>query len=954
MLTDAYILTTRYVDGTFFMFCLDRDSNPITLCIVEHHTYFYVKSGLSRDSGESAIKGEKINIKLHLSDIVMPKNIEVVKFFDAQYYSMSPTVHYKIHVKSYKDLEKAKSAIKKKGLAIAEHPSYESKLFSDLNMKPCQWIEFDMSKTAPIQICDFEVDRCREELAIKSSDIKSKHGCGLPPPRVLEMAFDCETYSARYGINGSLSMPNANLEPDELYCVSLVFAWSDSSKPHEKICICIHENSISTDDPSETIISVSNEEELFKMFFDYIRRYDPDVIYGHNSNSYDFSYISKRVPFMNLNGFGRLQSFEETIVLPGSENEYHIRLDLDDSEGFITHSWEGAGGTWHEYTIPVCYGRVILDTLTMLRNTKTSPGTPGELQSLSLKSLGQYFIGESKLDISYEETFLSYRSKDTGRIARVCSYCIQDSVLCMKIFHRTKCWLLVRESASIFFQDANNVTITGQTQKSYVNFLRTAERLGYAFHPINCKQDFKLKGGHVEVPVKGKHSNVITLDFASMYPTAQRAYNICLSTYSKLPPQGCSPSEYEKFEIPVEVGEQNLPACYEEYEGPNGDDIDPDLINNAEYIESVMKWNNFNPSYIMAFTNLVRRDHGLPVQDNLQTMIVYFVKQSKRRGILPTIQEELAESRAEYKSLMKKAEKEGNSVDKEMYDQRQQLVKVVMNSIYGCLGASVGRMSFPEGAATITYVGRTKIQEVREKLVELDCKIIYGDTDSLMFQVPRMINGVIGYDEDIPHLSAPVSDEVIERGKELTDIVNATMPKPMMMEFEKVINAIFIDKKRYMGYITWPKKTIFVRGAAAVRGDTTPFARQLYTSILSKILNDKTRHEVVNDLNAELEKLVEGHIPNEMLSVSKMLAHSYQSPSAPMKIYASYLESIGELAEPGTKIPLIVTVQSQPGPRSLSYRPPSTTEPIDYRYYAEMARRPLDKLIEAAYLNETE
>jgi DNA polymerase elongation subunit (family B) len=181
----------------------------------------------------------------------------------------------------------------------------------------------------------------------------------------------------------------------------------------------------------------------------------------------------------------------------------------------------------------------------------------------------------------------------------------------------------------------------------------------------------------------------------------------------------------------------------------------------------------------------------------------------------------------------------------------------------------------------------------------------------------------------------------------------------MMMEFEKVINAIFIDKKRYMGYITWPKKATFVRGAAAVRGDTTPFARQLYTNILTMILEDKTREEVLGSLNKHLSELLEGHVPNSMLSVSKMLAHSYISPSAPMKVYANFLRSIGELAEPGTKIPLIVTKQGHapnidgkkaPQGRSYCYRLPSTEETIDYEYYAEMARRPLDKLIEAAFL----
>ena len=942
----AYILTTRYINGLFFLFCLDERSEPITLCIVEHQSYLYVKSKKDQTARKVELDGEKYAIKLMLesASIVQPRPIEAVKLFDAQYYTEHPITHYKIYVEHYKDLAKVKKLMLSKSYAVAEYPMDENKLFSDLKMKPCQWIEFDESDTTAIQLRDCETERSGKELAIKSSSIRSSSDS--LPPKVLEMTFDCETYSGRYGIDRSLSMPDPLLLEDALYCVSVLFTWSNEDVPHKTICVCIHKEEMHSDNPTEEIISVSDEEQLFRVFFDLIRSYDPDVIYGHNSSCYDFGYIRQRTVMMpDLPSFGRLQPFEDTVTL--GDKSYEIKLDILPNEQYKTESYEGAGGRWHEYHIPNCYGRIILDTLIILRKLKTSPGTPGELQSHSLKDLGMFLLGESKTDMSYAETFFSYRSGETSRITKICEYCIQDSRLCMKIFHRTKCWIAVRESASIFFQDTNRVTITGQTTKSYTNFLRTGEEMGYAFHPIARNQEFKLKGGYVEKPVKGKHTNVITLDFASMYPTAQQAFNICLSTYSKTPPPGCNPDDYEKLEIPVEVGTLELPASYEDYQGPNNEDIEPERLDDPEYIDAIIKYNNFDPDYRGSIVEMLRRDHGLPVQENLQTMIVHFIKASKRPGILPTIQANLTKSRATYKKLMKEAEKRKDIVDKEMYDQRQQLVKVVMNSIYGCLGAAVGRMSFPEGAAAITYVGRSSIQKVRVMLVDRGCRIIYGDTDSLMFQIT-------GYNDNNPQLSCDVTEEVKTIGNQLTQEINETLPKPMMMEFEKVLNAVFIDKKRYVGYTTWPKRELFIRGAAAVRGDTTPFGRRLYTTILGMILEDKTKNEVINKMNEMLDQLREGDVPNSILSVSKMLAHSYASPSAPMNVYARYLVSIGELAEAGTKIPLVVTKQKKAGPRALSYRLPTTDEPIDYEYYAEMARRPLDKLIEAAFINENE
>ena len=958
----AYILTTRYISGLFFLFCLDEESNPITLCIVQHESYLYVKSNKRHDARRVELEGEKLAIKrdLESASIAQPKPIEMLKFHDAQHYSENPITHYKVYVEHYKDLAKVKKLMLSKSYAVAEYPMDENKLFADLKMKPCQWIEFDISDTTPIALREYERSRQGRELAIKSSSIRScANSDTMAPPRVLEMTFDCETYSARYGIDRSLSMPDPLVYDDILYCVSIVLTWSDSSgnagaasggdspTPIKTYCICVHDNDMRSQNPEEEIVSVPDEEELFRRFFDIIRTHDPDVIYGHNSSCYDFGYIRQRtVMMMDLPSFGRLEPFQETIAL--HEQQYDVKLDILPNEQYRTESYEGAGGTWHEYHIPNCYGRIILDTLIMLKKLKASPGTPGELQSHALKDLGMFLVGESKTDMTYAETFFSYRSGDTARITKICEYCIQDSRLCMKIYHRTKCWIAVRESASIFYQDANKVTITGQTTKSYTNFLRTGEEMGFAYYPIARNQEFKLKGGYVEKPLKGKHTNVAVLDFASMYPTAQQAYNICMSTGSKMPPAGCTPDDYVKMEIPVEVGTAELPASYEEYTGPNDEDIDPERLEDDDYIDAIMKWNHFNPDYRGSVVEMLRRDHGLSVIENLQTMVFYFVKSSKRAGILPTIQANLTKARGAYKKLMKEAEKRGDTVDKEMYDQRQQLVKVVMNSIYGCLGAAVGRMSFPEGAAAITYVGRSSIQRVRGFLVGEGCRIIYGDTDSLMFQIP-------GYSDANPELGCAVTSEVIATGNRLTETINATLPKPMMMEFEKVINAVFIDKKRYVGYITWPLADgqgpkVFVRGAASVRGDTTPFARRLYTSVLGMILEDKTKDEVEQALATSLEQLRSGEVPNAMLSVSKMLAHSYASPSAPMNVYARYLVSIGELAEAGTKIPLIVTKQSRGGPRSLSYRLPTTEEPIDYEYYAEMARRPLDKLLEAAFI----
>lgn len=930
-----------YLGKYFFIFGTTPDLQPVRICVYKHETYFFVRSPGSKDDLKK-LKYRQQKAK-EIKSILQDTGVDITKdpidneMYQAQYFVKEKDVYLKVFLNDFSQLELAEKTLRNKQYSIPVHLDNSSKFVHDLKLNHCCWIEIDEEHSTRYNFVNTNSKRKPIQIITHSKYIKKSETNNIPPP-LLTCSFDTEAYSSSYGIDGSLSHPNAVNSKDLLYSLSMVFSMRKGD-PLDKKNILISKEKIDLDGIEN--ICVEEEENLFMTFAKIMEEEDPDVLTGYNIKSFDFDYMKKRSSCMDIPKYGRLKPFRysniEVFNGDGKVEKINIVLEIPKEEIYHSKTWEGAGKKFHQFVRPEMHGRIILDCFDLTKQFKVSKGINGALQSHKLKDVGAFLTGEEKDDLSYKETYLNFRSGEKDKLMENAKYCVQDSVVNLAVYYVFKPDISLRESANNFYQEINAVQETGSGAKILPTFLIVCEEFGFVFHIYGKNGNDGYDGGFVGAPLCGKRSNTATLDFSSMYPSAQMAKNICITTISKLRPD-LDPSQYEEFNVEISKGIRELPAMYEDYI----DTYDISKIDDRSYSKNYMEEREIDEEYRDTFMNIVRTSNGLPSIAPKEILKVFVVKKEYREGIFPRILFDLKKKRKEYKRQMALAAENDDMINYDINDQRQSLIKIIMNSIYGILGSSNGYLSCIEASAVITHFGRECVKKVGQYLADKGCTIIYGDTDSVMFQIPNYIEK--DFDTD-------VDQEVVDYVNNITKEINGWLPPPMQVEFEKVMHMIPIKKKHYLGIKVYEdgkkiRKPI-IRGLAAVRGDSTPYAQVLFTKFSQMIFENKSAEDVTKLIKEEVDKLLTGKIPNDMLIVSSTLSHNYKSRSSPMAVYADYLRKNNIPADPGTKIPfLIVTGNEQ---KSYRMRPADTEEKIDYNHYYERAIKSIEIIYEKAF-----
>jgi len=245
---------------------------------------------------------------------------------------------------------------------------------------------------------------------------------------------------------------------------------------------------------------VSNEKELLERFVHIINEQDPDIIFGYNSDEFDFKLIDERSKELKV---------KLKIGRDGSEMKFTRRARISAAD---------------------IQGRVHIDLFNFVSNI-LSPQLDTEV--LTLGDVSSEILQDEKIEMQLEEILESWR--EGKNLAKLSEYCLKDSELAFRLgeFLLPQIFELSRLIGQTPF-DISRMTYS-QLVEWYLS--RRAFEMGRII-PNQPKYDEIQKrrkrkpyeGGFVKEPEEGLYENIAVLDFKSLYPTIIATHNISPET----------------------------------------------------------------------------------------------------------------------------------------------------------------------------------------------------------------------------------------------------------------------------------------------------------------------------------------------------------------------------------------------------------------------------------------
>lgn len=476
-----------------------------------------------------------------------------------------------------------------------------------------------------------------------------------------------------------------------------------------------------------------DEASLLKGFIQYWQLEYPDIVSGWNTSMFDIPYIVNRIIRILDEEWAKKLSPWNLL----RENHVEIR-------GRRVTTYDIVGVTHIDY----------LDLYKKF-------GTYSAKESYALGYIAQEELGETKLDLPGSSFYDAY----TNHFDTFVRYNNRDSVLIMKMEKKLKLLELAVTMAYTIKCNIDDVFGTVKPWDVFVyNFLSKQK---VAVPPKTRKMAREFEGAYVKEPRHGLRGWILTFDFASLYPTIIRQWNISPETLVREKTLDLTPKKLLEFTPEIQKELESYPYKFDYSIAANG----------AMY----------------------RKD---------------------KKGILPQLMEMLMVERKKAKREMLRLEQEFQKTknpDLEgliaALNNKQMALKILANSGYGAVTNLAFRYFETLNGEAITLSGQLSDMDIENSMNEFMNKLmktadveyaIYLDTDSCYLDVDSLVKKVLpnGTEEEIvkflDKVGKQIQDTVIKGSIDrLFDRCNC-LEKLQDMKREAIASSGFwVGKKKY-------------------------------------------------------------------------------------------------------------------------------------------------------------
>jgi len=729
------------------------------------------------------------------------------------------------------------------------------------------WIDFSQRCPEPVPE-DKKMTVCDEEYVIKWKNLNRSERADQVVPKC--MAFDMEVNSCFMN-----QMPS-DKPGDCIFQISCVITEKD--KMRRKILLSLKAKDMELSE-SELLADVEvrvfdNEKDLLADFMNLIAVEKPNVLTGFNIFGFDIEYAMKRaIRFFLVDDF-KLVGFNKH--MPACIEEVKWSSSAYKNQVFKFINWEGI---------------LLLDLLPIIKRDY-------KLDTYTLKNVTATFLNNNTKDpVTYKDIFTAYKTREKMDI--VGKYCVQDSDLCIELINHLHTWVALSEMAKVCNVSMFTLYTQGQQIKLYSQVYKYClkENIVVDSHGYEAKSNERYRGAHVIDPIPGFYKRVVPVDFCSLYPSLIIAYNICYSTITDktTPDEQCNIFDWEDHigcehdpkEIKIKELTEKIDGIGKELSNlrTKRDEIKASTVQKGmtvkeakakiqlEIDQKVLLQKPYRERrQELKKTKLTEREdeYGNKINGVVCEKRYYrFLKPEVKKGVIPTIIQNLLDSRKRVKALMKKCEDKSQKV---VYDKEQLAYKVSANSMYGAMGVKRGYLPFMPGAMCVTYAGRTALEKTAELIQsQFRGNLVYGDTDSCYVIFPHIKSITETWDYAIK-----VADGVTqwtENGKHV-------FPQPMKLEFENTIYERFLilSKKRYMfqeidrdGNLN---KKVGKKGVILARRDNSQAVRSVYEQITAMIFDGKTRDDLYQYVDQYVRNIYDNKLDYKEYVITKSVGDS--------------------------------------------------------------------------------